>query len=213
MHARTATILGVLATAALLAGCDPNATSPTATPTTAGTPGTPAATTTVAPKATAATPKTVPNFVGKGLQSAQDAAQAAGFYNLASHDAAGRDRHQILDLDWQVCSQAPAAGTSAPVDTKLDFGAVKTNETCPASDQKAPAKAGKTMPNFKGKALNTATAALDPSTSIDSADAAGDRMILVQSNWKVCTQSPTPGTALTGQPVKFTAVKFEETCP
>lgn len=210
MHVRTASILGVIATAAFLAGCDPNATSPSATPTTAGTP---AATTTATPKATAAAPKAVPNFVGKGLQSAQNAAQVAGFYNLASHDASGRDRHQILDRDWQVCSQSPIPGTSAPVHAKLDFGAVKTNETCPAADQRAPAKAGRTMPNFKGKALNTATAALDSSASIDSADAGGDRMILVQSNWKVCTQSPTPGTALTGQPVEFTAVKFEETCP
>ncbi|MFB7299849.1 hypothetical protein ACFWOS_22720 [Streptomyces rubiginosohelvolus] len=43
-------------------------------------------------------------------------------------------------------------------------------------------------------------------------DAAEDRMVLMESNWKVCTQSLAPGAALNGQPVEFTAVKFEESC-
>jgi hypothetical protein len=48
--------------------------------------------------------KTMPKFVGMGLQSAQDMAQAAGFYRFRSHDSLGRDRMQILDRDWKVCS-------------------------------------------------------------------------------------------------------------
>jgi hypothetical protein len=52
----------------------------------------------------------LPNFVGKGLQSAQDEAQAAGFYTLDSHDALGRGRMQALDRNWKVCSQSPAPG-------------------------------------------------------------------------------------------------------
>jgi beta-lactam-binding protein with PASTA domain len=158
--------------------------------------------------------KTVPNFAGKGLQSAQDAAQAAGFYNLASHDALGRARHQILDRDWKVCSQTPAAGTKTSTDTKLDFGAVKLDETCPAHDQKAPTAAGGRMPNFTGKSVAAARDALDSSTSLTVNDASSQgRVVLVESNWKVCTQKPAAGAALNGQPVTLNAVKFGESCP
>jgi beta-lactam-binding protein with PASTA domain len=157
--------------------------------------------------------KAVPDLVGKGLQAAQDAAQAAGFHHLTSHDSAGRDRRQILDSDWKVCSQKPAAGATATTDTQIDLGAVKLDETCPRTDQSPPAKAGATMPDFTGKALNTATAALPEDTPVSSKDAAGHRVILLASNWKVCTQTPAAGTRLSGQPVTFTAVKFGENCP
>nr|WP_234336683.1 PASTA domain-containing protein [Streptomyces xylophagus] len=157
---------------------------------------------------------TVPEFVGMGLQSAQDAAQKQGFYSLKSHDALGRDRHQILDRDWKVCSQNVKAGTTASTDTALDFGAVKLKETCPAKDQSAPTQAGGTMPDFKGKSVNTARDALDSGTSITVKDASGKgRYVLVESNWQVCSQKPSAGTKLSGQPVEFSAVKFGESCP
>lgn len=76
----------------------------------------------------------MPNFVGRGLQSAQDAAQAAGFYSLKSHDSHGRARMQILDRDWRVCSQSVKAGMVAATNTQLDFGVVKLDETCPAHE-------------------------------------------------------------------------------
>ncbi|MFF3655029.1 hypothetical protein [Streptomyces olivochromogenes] len=179
--------------------------------------GTPASgVTTSAPKddkPAAAGRKTVPNFVGMGLQSAQDAAQEQGFYLLKSHDSLGRDRMQILDRDWKVCSQNVKAGTSQSTDTTLDFGAVKLAEKCPAKDESAPSAADGTMPDFKGKSVKAARDALDSSTSITVNDAsASDRLVLIESNWKVCTQSPSAGTTLGGQPVAFTAVKFEESC-
>lgn len=216
MRFRTTAVV-VLAAGALLTACGPDSTSssgtsssslPSATATTASTAGSPATT-----EAAAEQTSPVQRFVGMGLQSAQDKAQAAGFYNLASHDSAGRDRMQILDRDWKVCSQNVAPGKSVPTDTKLDFGVVKLEETCPATEQKPPAKAGATMPNFTGKGLNTARAALDPSTSITATDALEDRMILLESNWQVCTQDPKAGAPLNGQPVAFTAVKFGESCP
>ncbi|MFI2761386.1 hypothetical protein ACH5A3_21330 [Streptomyces echinatus] len=158
--------------------------------------------------------KTVPNFVGMGLQSAQDTAQAAGFYNLTSHDSSGRARMQILDRDWKVCSQNVAAGSSKATTTRLDFGAVKLDETCPAKDQDEPSAAGGTMPDFHGKSVKAARAALDSGTSITVNDASSDdRMILIESNWQVCTQQPAAGAKLSGQPVEFTAVKYGETCP
>ena len=179
------------------------------------------ATTSASPDDKAASPSTkadvekkaVPEFVGMGLQSAQDAAQEAGFYGLASHDSLGRGRMQAFDRNWKVCSQNIKAGKAVPTDTELDFGAVKLEEACPTSDAKTPEAAGGKMPSLTGKSVKAARGALDSGTSITTTDATGDRMVLLESNWQVCTQSPSPGTALNGQPVEFTAVKFEESCP
>ncbi|CAM5592745.1 PASTA domain-containing protein [Streptomyces purpurascens] len=155
----------------------------------------------------------LPDMTGKGLQSAQDQAQDAGFYSLTSHDALGRGRMQAFDRNWKVCSQTPKAGKH-PTDTKVDFATVKLEEDCPAKDAgAAPEAAGGTMPDFKGKAVKAARQALDTSTSITVNDASGqDRMVLMESNWQVCTQEPAAGAKLDGQPVKLTAVKFEESC-
>jgi beta-lactam-binding protein with PASTA domain len=155
----------------------------------------------------------LPDMAGKGLQSAQDQAQEAGFYSLTSHDALGRSRMQAFDRNWKVCSQTPKAGEH-PTDTKVDFATVKLEEDCPAKDEAAAPKAASgTMPNFKGKAVKIAREALDSSTSITVNDASGqDRMVLMESNWKVCSQEPAVGAKLDGQPVTLTAVKFEESC-
>ena len=75
--------------------------------------------------------RTVPNMVGQDLQDAQDAMQAAGFYNLKSHDLSGEDRSQVLDRNWKVCNQTPRGGTQASTDTLIDFGVVKDEESCP----------------------------------------------------------------------------------
>ncbi|WP_329157418.1 hypothetical protein OHB49_02145 [Streptomyces sp. NBC_01717] len=211
MNTRTLTAaLGCLA-AVTLVGCDPATTSQQPA---APTPSVTAAETTPSAKDDKpAERKAVANFVGMGLQSAQDKAQADGFYSLRSHDSAGRDRLQAFDRNWKVCSQNYPPGRTVPVDTELDFGTVKLEESCPSKDQKEPRVEGGKMPNLVGKSLKAARGALDSGTSITVTDAAGDRMVLLESNWQVCTQSPSPGVALRGQPVKFTAVKFEETCP
>ncbi|HZF88126.1 hypothetical protein [Streptomyces sp.] len=157
---------------------------------------------------------TVPDFVGMGLQSAQDKAQKLGFYSLTSHDALGRDRMQAFDRNWKVCGQNVKAGTSASTDTELDFGTVKLEEACPAKEEKAPSTQGGKMPDFTGKSVKAARGALDSGTSLTVEDASPeDRWVLAESNWQVCTQRPAAGEALNGQPVTFTAVKFGETCP
>ncbi|MGW2652441.1 hypothetical protein ACWC1D_02055 [Streptomyces sp. NPDC001478] len=195
-----------------LVGCDP------ATPA-AESPGTPLpAATPAEPKPSAksdepAEARTVANFVGMGLQSAQDKAQADGFHLLKSHDSAGRDRMQAFDRNWKVCSQNYAAGKTIPIGTELDFGAVKLDESCPAKDLKAPEVVGGTMPSLSGNSVKAARGALDSGTSITVTDAGEGRMVLMESNWQVCTQSPSPGATLNGQPVELTAVKFDESCP
>ncbi|MFE0194143.1 DUF3761 domain-containing protein [Streptomyces sp. NPDC058989] len=75
---------------------------------------------------------TVGDFVGMGLQAAQDAAQDDGIYNLASTDATGQGRQQVWDRNWTVCAQAPAAGKTMSADDALTFDTVKSSEgeTC-----------------------------------------------------------------------------------
>ncbi|MGW7102725.1 PASTA domain-containing protein [Streptomyces sp. NPDC054838] len=209
---RTHHTAAVIAAAAVLAltACNPQ---------TAGTakPATPSATAPGAPARSSPTPAaktaTLPNMVGKGLQTAQDEAQAAGFFALKSHDALGRDRLQALDRNWKVCSQTPASGASIDTSTTVDFGAVKLEEACPASDAPAPKPVGETMPNFVGQGMKAVRSALPTNASITVKDAVQSRMVLQESNWKVCSQDPKPGTALTGQPVSFTVSKSEEACP
>lgn len=206
-------LIGSIAATILAAtACQPTDTTSSSNPTTS------TSSTSTAGKGSDSKAKTetaaVPTFVGMGLQSAQDTAQTAGFYSLTSHDALGRDRNQILDRDWQVCSQNIAAGTKTSTDTKLDFGAVKLAETCPATDQAEPSAAGGKLPEFAGKSVKAARAALDSGTSITVTDASGeDRFVLVESNWQVCSQEPRAGTVVGGQPVTFAAVKYGETCP
>ena len=162
--------------------------------------------------------RTVPDFIGKGLQTAQDDAQAAGFSNLSSHDASGRARLQILDRDWKVCFQSPAAGSTASSSSKIEFGVVKLDETCPATDQGAPSPSpiseGQAMPDLTGKGLKVAVAALPSGTSIRAKDISGrHRLVVIQTDWTVCSQDPAPGAQFTGQPVTFGVVKVGEPCP
>ncbi|MFE7184666.1 PASTA domain-containing protein [Streptomyces erythrochromogenes] len=209
---RTAALATTAAALLALTACNPQTTD-TGKP---AAPSAPAANSAPAPASSApaaAKTATLPNMVGKGLQAAQDEAQAAGFAILKSHDALGRDRLQALDRNWKVCSQTPAAGANVDTGTTVDFGAVKLEESCPAADAPAPKPAGSTMPDFVGQGMKAVRGALPSNASITVKDAVQSRMVLQESNWKVCSQDPKPGTALTGQPVSFKVVKTEESCP
>ncbi|MFG2989543.1 PASTA domain-containing protein [Streptomyces sp. NPDC048257] len=140
---RTHHAIALLAAAGCLGltGCDPQAAGSGTS--TSPVPGSPSATTaaTLAPATGAPLPPkagkpaaavaTVPDFVGRVLQDAQDGAQAAGFYVLSSHDSLGKNRNQVLDRNWKVCTQTPAPGAATSTDTKIDFGTVKNEESCP----------------------------------------------------------------------------------
>jgi hypothetical protein len=76
----------------------------------------------------------MPDLTGAGLQDAQDRVQALTgdqIFFTSSHDASGAGRHQILDSDWQVCSQSVQPGARITKDSQIDFGAVKLGESCP----------------------------------------------------------------------------------
>ncbi|MGW7091633.1 PASTA domain-containing protein [Streptomyces sp. NPDC054874] len=95
----------------------------------------------------------------------------------------------------------------------MDFGAVKLEEACPATDAPAPKPAGDVMQNFVGQGMKAARSTLPAYASITVKDAVQRRRVLQESNWKVCTQDPKAGAALTGQPLTFPVAKTEESCP
>lgn len=115
-------------------------TTTTAAPTTTAPATTTAVPVTTAPPATAppttAAPAgyTMPNLLGQTLQGAQDAIQAVSgnpvFFSF-SHDLSGSDRSQIMDSNWQVCTQNVAPGSAFMDDTRIDFGVMKLDEGCP----------------------------------------------------------------------------------
>jgi beta-lactam-binding protein with PASTA domain len=70
----------------------------------------------------------VPAVVCKDLQTAQDALQAAGFYNLGSQDGTGQGRAQLIDRNWIVIAQSAPAGSRPHPDTRIVLTAVKYGE-------------------------------------------------------------------------------------
>lgn len=214
---RTTTALLIAAVGALaLTACDPQAAGPdgkASTPAPAPPPLRPRPRGKPRQGPGKTTTATLPQLVGKGLQTAQDEAQAAGFFSLKSHDSLGQERLQALDRNWKVCSQTPAGGTKVDTGTTVDFGAVKLEESCPAADAPAPQPVGKTMPDFTGKGMKAVRASLPSNAGVTVKDALQNRMVLQESNWKVCTQDPKAGAALGGQPLSFTVAKTQESCP
>jgi hypothetical protein len=161
---------------------------------------------------------TLPDLVGKGLQTAEDEAQAAGFFALTSHDALGQTRDQVLDREWTVCFQDPTPGP-APGSTLVVLGAVRLGEACPATDLGAEAALADptaetdadTVPDVVGLSVAQATRSLgtEPVTLRDATGAG--RPVDAARNWQVCAQEPAAG-GPRGAPVTLTAVTLAEDC-
>jgi hypothetical protein len=75
----------------------------------------------------------VPRVICMNLQDAQDAMEHAGFFNLGSADGSGKGRMQILDRDWVVTKQTPAAGSKPGVKARIVLTAVKYGESTGSS--------------------------------------------------------------------------------
>lgn len=71
---------------------------------------------------------TIPDVVGMDHQLAQDTMQAAGFYNLSEEDATGQGRMLIIDRNWVVVEQEPAAGTAAAAEVTVILRSKKIGE-------------------------------------------------------------------------------------
>ena len=159
----------------------------------------------------------LPHLVGKGLQAAEDEAQSAGFFALASHDALGKRRDQVLDREWTVCFQDPAPG-AIPASTLVVLGAVRLGEACPATDlgaatadDTAADTAPDAVPDVVGLSVAQATRSLGADTvTLRDATGAG-RAVDAARNWQVCTQEPAAGSPR-GGPVTLTVVTLAEDC-
>ena len=157
----------------------------------------------------------LPDGIGKVLSYAFDAAQSAGLSNLTTHDASGRMRAQVLYTDWKVCFMTPRPGT-VPSSSRVDFGVVKLQESCPASDQGlVTATAGAAMPDLRGRSARYAHDVLGNRSGISYKTRSGsDALVLVDSNWQVCDQTPKPGQPYNGVPVTLVVVKYTDGgCP
>ncbi|WP_159449219.1 Ltp family lipoprotein [Demequina sp. NBRC 110055] len=79
----------------------------------------------------------MPDLVGDNLQDAQDELQDLGSYFVDQEDASGDERTQVLDSNWQVCTQDPAAGDEVPIETVVVLASVTLDETCPGEEPEA----------------------------------------------------------------------------
>lgn len=76
---------------------------------------------------------TMPDMVGRNLQDAQNSIQELTGFEIPvtlSHDETGAGREQLVDRNWQVCTQNIPPGASIDRSTRIDFGAVRTDERC-----------------------------------------------------------------------------------
>jgi hypothetical protein len=149
---RIVLVLGFGAAALIMSGCGssggkkagptapPSDSSTTATaPSTAGSSGDQTASETTSPATDNATDGgtdgafPMPNEVGQILQDAQDDIQRVSgnpVFVSHSHDLRGH-RSQVVDRDWQVCTQNIAPDKRVPANGRIDLGVVKVSESCP----------------------------------------------------------------------------------
>ena len=110
-----------------------------------------------------------------------------------------------------------AAPSSAPVtETETAVPVAPPTQAVPA----APVVQTWTMPDMAGLNLQDAQDGIQALTTdaiffTDSVDASGQgRMQVIDSNWKVCAQTPAPGTLIDkSATITFAAVKIPELCP
>lgn len=168
---------------------------------------------------------TMPGVIGERLDLAYSDLAYVGVPKDGVEVVGGGTFGVIDESNWQVCEQRPEAG-AAIKDVRL-----VVDRTCPAigsgggaagASAAASAASGgegstNAMPNLVGMVLQDAQDRLQSMGSylMDQQDASGQgRLQLLDSNWKVCTQSPPPGTALSlATVVTLAAVKLDEACP
>jgi beta-lactam-binding protein with PASTA domain len=154
----------------------------------------------------------LPNLQSKGLQWATAEAKSAGFGDIETHDALGRDRRWRDDKDWQVCFQDPRPGTR-PQGTIVRLGVVKTEEKCPTTDQGRYDPAGKTMPDLRNRTAYMTRQILGENASIRFLKRSdGDEVSHGLGDWRVCGQTPAAGQPFDGVPVTTLVVEYETRC-
>jgi beta-lactam-binding protein with PASTA domain len=154
----------------------------------------------------------LPDLRSKGLQWATTEAENAGFGEIETHDALGRDRRWRDDKEWMVCFQDPGPGSHKP-GTVVRLGVVKTEERCPTTDQGRYNRAGESMPDLENRTAFMTRQILGPNASIRFLKRSdGDEVTNSLGDWRVCGQTPKPGQRFDGLPVTTLVVPYETRC-
>jgi hypothetical protein len=154
----------------------------------------------------------LPNVRGKGLQWANSQIKDAGFDKIRTHDALGRNRRWSDDKDWKVCFEDPAPGPQ-PTSVDVELGVVKTEESCPTTDQGRYVRAVATMPNLVNRTAYMTRKILGDDASIRFINRAnGDEVTNNLGDWRVCGQTPLAGQPFNGVPVTTLVIPYENHC-
>ncbi len=167
-------------------------------------------------------PDTMPAVVGQGQAYALAQLRSAGYDDIDSHDAWGRDRDSD-DKEWEVCFQSPEAGSN-PRNTKVELGVVLVEEACPRAmgDQGVARPMGTSdlMPDLTQPWPRTAfmvredfgkKASLIFYDTHDE-DPRTRRVEHDLGDWAVCTQDVPAGEPWRGRPLVLTVTRFGTRC-
>jgi beta-lactam-binding protein with PASTA domain len=136
----------------------------------------------------------MPDVVCMDLQLAQDKLQAAAFDNVRSEDGTPYGRRQVDDQNWVVVAQDPAAGTRGDSNTPVMLTALRYGDpgAPPVYDRSQPGRVPKLTCFDLQEAQDTLQSA--GFGNVSSEDASGlDRSQIVDRNWTVVGQRPSPG--------------------
>ncbi|MFI8770091.1 excalibur calcium-binding domain-containing protein [Streptomyces sp. NPDC053792] len=141
--------------------------------------------------------RVVADYTGQNLETASRAAYGAGF-RTRSHDATEDDKTQLVDGNWKVCFQEPAAGETVTADegrrSRIEFAVVEKTSPCPARDGEA--VVFPKVPNVVGKTFAKGSAELRKVglTEITGASVYTDVDLAAgHDDWRICFQDPEAG--------------------
>ncbi|MFF3758483.1 excalibur calcium-binding domain-containing protein [Streptomyces sp. NPDC002185] len=141
--------------------------------------------------------RVVADYGGQNLEAASRAAYEAGF-RARSHDATEDDRTQLVDGNWKVCFQEPAAGATATTEegrrARIEFAVVEKSSPCPPRD--GDAVVFPKVPDVVGKTFAAGSAILRKAglTAIRGAVAYTDVDLAARhEDWRICFQDPEAG--------------------
>jgi beta-lactam-binding protein with PASTA domain len=146
--------------------------------------------------------RVVADYTGQNLEAASQAAYEAGF-RARSHDATEADKMQLVDRNWKVCFQEPAAGETATAEEgrriRIEFAVVRKSSPCPARDGEA--VVFPKVPNVVGKTFAAGSALLRKVglNEIRGASVYTDVDLAARhDDWRICFQDPEAGEDVDG---------------
>lgn len=161
-------------------------------------------------------PGALPELVGKRLDVAKADLKDLGLDGKHVEVVGGGTFGVVVDSNWTVCQQDPAAGVEAGSVRLVVDRECTTNPTgTPPTTTPAPPAAAPVMPKIDcGTRLDYADRQLKAAginSSFEEDLTGQDRGAYDYGNWRVLTQSPMPGTPVTNEEdVRLGVVKNDE---